>query len=87
MGRRRSPRRYPGLRDQAARAYRGTFDPFTPGHFDVADRARRLFDQVTVLVAVNDRKRPMQTILRGRGRSVPASRRTGTTSRWPPGTG
>lgn len=43
----------------SARAvYPGTFDPFTPGHFDVVDRARRMFDQVTVLVAVNDGKRP-----------------------------
>lgn len=41
--------------------YPGTFDPFTPGHFDVVDRSRRLFDQVTVLVAVNDGKRPSQT--------------------------
>ncbi|GID92533.1 pantetheine-phosphate adenylyltransferase [Amorphoplanes digitatis] len=43
----------------AARAvYPGTFDPFTPGHFDIVDRARRMFDHVTVLVAVNDGKRP-----------------------------
>ncbi|GIH02250.1 phosphopantetheine adenylyltransferase [Rhizocola hellebori] len=41
--------------------YPGTFDPFTPGHFDVVDRSRRMFDQVTVLVAVNDDKRPSQT--------------------------
>lgn len=41
--------------------YPGTFDPFTPGHFDVVDRSRRLFDHVTVLVAVNDGKRPSRT--------------------------
>src|SRR5712691_9759728 len=46
----------------SARAvYPGTFDPFTPGHLDVVDRARRMFDQVTVLVAVNDGKRPSGT--------------------------
>src|SRR5688572_30573088 len=46
----------------SARAvYPGTFDPFTPGHFDVVDRSRRMFDQVTILVAVNDGKRPSQT--------------------------
>ena len=64
-----SPLAYPGSVPHAsdgdprpARAvYPGTFDPFTPGHFDIADRARRLFDQVTVLVAVNDSKRPIQT--------------------------
>ncbi|MEJ3748692.1 pantetheine-phosphate adenylyltransferase [Actinomycetes bacterium KLBMP 9797] len=44
----------------ARAAYPGTFDPFTPGHFDVVDRSRRMFDQVTVLVAVNDGKRPSQ---------------------------
>ncbi|MEV4533787.1 pantetheine-phosphate adenylyltransferase [Asanoa sp. NPDC049518] len=40
--------------------YPGTFDPFTPGHFDLVERSRRLFDHVTVLVAVNDDKRPTQ---------------------------
>ncbi|WP_239127174.1 pantetheine-phosphate adenylyltransferase, partial [Asanoa siamensis] len=40
--------------------YPGTFDPFTPGHLDVVARARRLFDHVVVLVAVNDDKRPSQ---------------------------
>ncbi|GIF66030.1 phosphopantetheine adenylyltransferase [Asanoa ishikariensis] len=41
--------------------YPGTFDPFTPGHFDVVDRSRRMFGHLTVLVAVNDDKRPSQT--------------------------
>jgi len=41
--------------------YPGTFDPFTPGHLDVVDRSRHLFDHVTVLVAVNDGKRPSGT--------------------------
>jgi pantetheine-phosphate adenylyltransferase len=45
----------------ARAVYPGTFDPFTPGHLDIAGRARRLFDQVTVLVAVNNSKRPIQT--------------------------
>jgi pantetheine-phosphate adenylyltransferase len=38
--------------------YPGTFDPFTAGHLDVVDRARRLFDRVTVLIAVNGDKQP-----------------------------
>ena len=38
--------------------YPGTFDPFTAGHFDVVERARRLFEQLTVLVAVNGEKQP-----------------------------
>ncbi|WP_343446833.1 pantetheine-phosphate adenylyltransferase [Micromonospora schwarzwaldensis] len=39
-------------------AYPGTFDPLTPGHLDVVDRARGLFDEVVVLVAVNGDKQP-----------------------------
>ena len=38
--------------------YPGTFDPFSGGHRDLVDRARRLFEHVTVLVAVNGEKRP-----------------------------
>jgi pantetheine-phosphate adenylyltransferase len=41
--------------------YPGTFDPFTAGHADVVDRVRRLFDRVTVLVAVNGDKQPSAT--------------------------
>jgi pantetheine-phosphate adenylyltransferase len=41
--------------------YPGTFDPFTPGHFDLVKRARHLFALVTVLVAVNADKRPSRT--------------------------
>jgi cytidyltransferase-like protein len=33
--------------------YPGTFDPITPGHLDIIERARHLFARVTVLVAVN----------------------------------
>jgi pantetheine-phosphate adenylyltransferase len=38
--------------------YPGTFDPFTPGHLDIIERARHLFARVTVLVAVNLDKQP-----------------------------
>ncbi|MEH0934167.1 pantetheine-phosphate adenylyltransferase [Micromonospora psammae] len=38
--------------------YPGSFDPFTPGHLNVVSRARDLFDEVVVLVAVNSIKRP-----------------------------
>ena len=41
--------------------YPGTFDPFTPGHFDIVERARHLFARVTVLVAVNADKQPGST--------------------------
>jgi pantetheine-phosphate adenylyltransferase len=42
--------------------YPGTFDPFTAGHADVVDRVRRMFDRVTVLVAVNGDKQPAATL-------------------------
>lgn len=38
--------------------YPGTFDPVTPGHLDIIERARHLFARVTVLVAVNADKQP-----------------------------
>ena len=41
--------------------YPGTFDPFTPGHFDIIERARHLFARVTVLVAVNADKQATST--------------------------
>lgn len=45
----------------ARAVYPGTFDPFTPGHLDVVDRSRHMFDHVTVLVAVNGGKQPSRT--------------------------
>ena len=41
--------------------YPGTFDPVTPGHLDIIERARHLFARVTVLVAVNSNKQPTST--------------------------
>ena len=38
--------------------YPGSFDPVTHGHLDVIERARKLFDEVIVAVAVNDQKQP-----------------------------
>ncbi|WFE47946.1 pantetheine-phosphate adenylyltransferase [Verrucosispora sp. WMMD1129] len=38
--------------------YPGSFHPFTAGHMNVVHRARGLFDEVVVLVAVNSDKRP-----------------------------
>ena len=38
--------------------YPGTFDPITPGHLDIIERARQLFARITVLVAVNSEKQP-----------------------------
>ncbi|MFI5836222.1 pantetheine-phosphate adenylyltransferase [Micromonospora sp. NPDC051300] len=47
-----------GIDDRVRAVYPGSFDPFTPGHLDVVDRARGLFDEVVVLVAVNGDKQP-----------------------------
>jgi pantetheine-phosphate adenylyltransferase len=47
-----------GSRPGEHAAYPGSFDPVTPGHLDIVDRARRLFGRVTVLVAVNSDKQP-----------------------------
>src|SRR5262245_47186116 len=39
--------------------YPGSFDPFTNGHFDLVQRAAKLFDQVIVAVARNDGTTPL----------------------------
>ena len=39
--------------------YPGTFDPITNGHFDIIERALKLFDKVVVAVAQNQEKKPM----------------------------
>lgn len=39
--------------------YPGSFDPFTHGHFDIVQRAARLFDQVIVAIALNEGKNPL----------------------------
>jgi pantetheine-phosphate adenylyltransferase len=41
--------------------YPGTFDPISPGHLDIIERARHLFARITVLVAVNADKHPAST--------------------------
>jgi pantetheine-phosphate adenylyltransferase len=45
-----------GLGEHAV--YPGTFDPVTPGHLDIIERARHLYARITVLVAVNGDKQP-----------------------------
>ena len=42
--------------------YPGTFDPITYGHLDVLERATRLFDRVTLAIAVNPGKAPLFTL-------------------------
>ncbi|MFO7445815.1 MAG: pantetheine-phosphate adenylyltransferase [Ignavibacteriaceae bacterium] len=42
--------------------YPGTFDPVTFGHIDIIKRARELFDEVIVTVAINPSKAPLFTV-------------------------
>lgn len=37
----------------------GTFDPITNGHIDIIRRARKIFDEVTVLILINHKKSTM----------------------------
>jgi pantetheine-phosphate adenylyltransferase len=51
--------------------YPGIFDPITPGHLAVIERARKLFARVTVLIAVNSAKDPSSTQLQRAERARP----------------
>lgn len=42
--------------------YAGSFDPFTFGHLSVAINAARVFDEVTVLISFNERKKYMFSV-------------------------
>ena len=42
--------------------YPGTFDPITNGHYDIIERALKLFDEVIVAVAISSEKKPMFTL-------------------------
>ncbi len=42
--------------------YPGSFDPITFGHLDIINRALKIFDEVIIAVARNERKSPVFTI-------------------------
>ncbi|HOP39596.1 MAG TPA: pantetheine-phosphate adenylyltransferase [Geobacteraceae bacterium] len=42
--------------------YPGSFDPVTFGHLDIINRALKLFDEVIIAVARNERKSPLFTV-------------------------
>jgi len=42
--------------------YPGSFDPITFGHLDIVNRALKIFDEVVIAVASNERKTPLFTI-------------------------
>ena len=44
---------------QVTAVYPGTFDPFTNGHIDLVERARRIFPHLIVAVAGNPHKNPL----------------------------
>ena len=39
--------------------YAGTFDPLTNGHYDVIQRAAKIFDEVLLAIGKNSKKHPM----------------------------
>lgn len=39
--------------------YAGTFDPLTNGHLDIVRRSLKIFDEVTILIAVSPTKKPL----------------------------
>jgi pantetheine-phosphate adenylyltransferase len=41
--------------------YPGSFDPFTLGHLDIAQRASRLFDRLVIGIGINLEKQPLFT--------------------------
>ena len=46
----------------ATAIYPGSFDPFTNGHLDIIKKASKLFDHITIVIAVNyDKKRHYDT--------------------------
>jgi len=42
--------------------YPGSFDPLTFGHLDIINRASRIFDEVIIAVARNEKKNPLFTV-------------------------
>lgn len=48
-----------GVKLKKIALYPGSFDPITNGHFDIIERALKLFDEVIVAIAISDEKKPM----------------------------
>ena len=42
--------------------YPGSFDPFTKGHWDIVQRAAKLFDKITIAVLANTSKKKLLSI-------------------------
>ena len=39
--------------------YAGSFDPFTNGHEDIVQRALKIFDHLTIVIAISPNKQPL----------------------------
>lgn len=50
-----------GLKALKKAIYPGTFDPYTNGHDDIVSRALKVFDELTILVAVSPSKKSLFT--------------------------
>lgn len=50
------------MKEKIVAIYPGTFDPITLGHIDIVNRARMIFDEVVVTLAINQFKKPLFTI-------------------------
>lgn len=48
--------------DKKIAIYPGTFDPFTLGHLDIVQRARKLFDEIIITIAINRHKEPLLSL-------------------------
>ena len=42
--------------------YTGSFDPLTNGHYNIIERAAKLYDELTVGIIVNPSKKSMFTL-------------------------
>jgi pantetheine-phosphate adenylyltransferase len=48
--------------DKKIAVYPGSFDPITFGHLDIINRALKIFDEVVIAVARNEKKNPLFTV-------------------------
>jgi pantetheine-phosphate adenylyltransferase len=48
--------------DKKIAVYPGSFDPITFGHLDIINRALKIFDEVIIAVARNEKKNPLFTV-------------------------
>ncbi len=49
------------MKSEITAVFPGSFDPFSSGHFDIANRALKMFDKLIIAIGVNQDKKGMQT--------------------------